>query len=215
LQDQLAGNPDIALAAVTHAMALPIFYGTGYNPASCLKIEASAVEFVNHTGDSKAGRAVSERHGEWVGTLPKASGDLWDWIVARDHLTVLSLLAFCAARTVYAVQQPWNREPRRIAHADKLAQAVELDMTGYWTPTVNSYLGRVTKACILEAVREAVSEDAAENISGMKKQPMAEAAEQLLIGTGWLPPILRTPETVQPVSSSPDAEADHPALAAE
>jgi ParB family chromosome partitioning protein len=26
----------------------------------------------------------------------------------------------------------------------------------------------------------------------MKKQPMAEAAEQLLAGTGWLPPLLRT-----------------------
>jgi ParB family chromosome partitioning protein len=32
----------------------------------------------------------------------------------------------------------------------------------------------------------------------MKKQPMAEAAEQLLAGTGWLPTLLRTappPET--------------------
>jgi len=71
-------------------------------------------------------------------------------------------------------------------------------MTTTWTPTVASYLGRVTKAKILEAVREAVSEEAAERISGMKKQPMAEAAEQLLIGTGWLPGLLRTRRTAQP-----------------
>ena len=28
----------------------------------------------------------------------------------------------------------------------------------------------------------------------MKKQEMAEAAEQLLVGTGWLPALMRTPE---------------------
>jgi ParB family chromosome partitioning protein len=28
----------------------------------------------------------------------------------------------------------------------------------------------------------------------MKKEPMAEAAEQLLAGTGWLPSLMRTPE---------------------
>jgi ParB family chromosome partitioning protein len=33
----------------------------------------------------------------------------------------------------------------------------------------------------------------------MKKQPMAEAAEQLLAGTGWLPPLMRT----APVAEEP------------
>ena len=31
-----------------------------------------------------------------------------------------------------------------------------------------------------------------DRIASMKKQPMAEAAEQLLAGTGWLPPLMRT-----------------------
>ena len=65
-------------------------------------------------------------------------------------------------------------------------------MTAHWTPTVRTYLGRVTKALILDAVREAVSGEAADRIASMKKQPMAEAAEQLLAGTGWLPPLMRT-----------------------
>ena len=76
-----------------------------------------------------------------------------------------------------------------------MAGAVALDMTGYWRPTVQSYLGRVTKASILEAVREGVSEEAAERISGMKKVEMAAAAEQLLAATDWLPPVLRTAKT--------------------
>jgi len=67
-----------------------------------------------------------------------------------------------------------------------------LDMTAHWTPTVRAYLGRVTKAHILAAVREAVSDEAAERIASLKKTDMADAAEQLLAGTGWLPAVMRT-----------------------
>jgi ParB family chromosome partitioning protein len=51
----------------------------------------------------------------------------------------------------------------------------------------------VTKARILEAVHEAKGEDAADRISGLKKPEMVTAAEDLLVGTGWLPEPLRTP----------------------
>jgi hypothetical protein len=37
----------------------------------------------------------------------------------------------------------------------------------------------------------------------MKKQDMAEAAEQLLAATGWLPALMRTPRAVQgPIKTS-------------
>ena len=38
-----------------------------------------------------------------------------------------------------------------------------------WTPTVDNYLGKVTKARILEAVREARGEDSAQLIDHLKK----------------------------------------------
>ena len=63
-----------------------------------------------------------------------------------------------------------------------------------WTPTADSYLGRVTKARILEAVREAKGRAEADRIAGLKKPDMIAAAEELLAGTGWLPEVLRTPE---------------------
>ena len=78
--------------------------------------------------------------------------------------------------------------------ADRLASALALDVAKDWTPTVDSYLGRVTKAHIVEAVTEGVSDDAARRIADMKKPDMAQAAEQLLAGTGWLPAVLRTPQ---------------------
>ena len=71
-----------------------------------------------------------------------------------------------------------------------------------WTATVDSYLGRVTKARILEAVREAKGEASAQLIDHLKKQEMAREAERLLAGSGWLPEPLRTPA---PESAAPSA----------
>ncbi len=69
--------------------------------------------------------------------------------------------------------------------------ALDLAAAG-WAPNVENYLGRVTKARILEAVREAKGEQAAQRLEGLKKPDMAEAAAQALAGTGWLPEPLRT-----------------------
>ena len=81
---------------------------------------------------------------------------------------------------------------RRIAQADRLAQAVGLDMVeAGWRPTVDNYLGRVTKPRILQAVREAKGEQSAQLIDHLKKADMAKEAERLLDGTGWLPEPLR------------------------
>ena len=63
-------------------------------------------------------------------------------------------------------------------------------MTAYRRPTAATYLGRVGKAQIAEAVREGVSPEAAQTCEGMKKQAMAERAEKLLAGKGWLPVVL-------------------------
>jgi ParB family chromosome partitioning protein len=80
-------------------------------------------------------------------------------------------------------------------------------MTGYWRPTVRTYLGRITKARILEAVREGVSDEAADQMANMKKQGMPEAAEQLLAATSWLPALMRTPRTVPEPTEPPQADA--------
>jgi ParB family chromosome partitioning protein len=103
------------------------------------------------------------------------------------------------------VNEPWHRRPDAIAHGDRLAQAVALDMAAAgWTPTVDNYLGRVTKAQILGAVRDAKGDVAARQIDHLKKPDMAVEAERLLSGSGWLPELLRTPTAV---ATQPDADA--------
>ena len=82
-------------------------------------------------------------------------------------------------------------------------------MRQWWTATQDSYLGRVTKAGILAAVREGAGETAAHRIADMKKEAMAANAEALLSGKGWLPARLRVP-TPDAVPSEPDT-VDEPA----
>src|SRR3546814_18679452 len=54
---------------------------------------------------------------------------------------------------------------RRLDQADRLSRAVGLDMVDVgWRPTVDNYLGSVTKPRILEAVREATGEQSAQLI---------------------------------------------------
>jgi ParB family chromosome partitioning protein len=80
-----------------------------------------------------------------------------------------------------------------MAHADRLAEAVSLDVAAAgWTPTVDNFFGRVTKARILDAVREVKGDARADAIRHLKKGEMAEHAEQLLSRSGWLPEPLRT-----------------------
>ncbi len=193
----LGEQPDMALIAVTHALAAQTFY-RGVD-AACLEIRPTSSFLASHADgieDTAAGKALADRHAGWAADMPRDVGDLWGFIAGLDHASVMALFAHCASLTVNALKQPWERKPHAHATADKLATAVALDMTAHWTPTVRTYLGRVTKAHILAAVREAVSEAAAERIAGLKKTDMAEAAEQLLAGTGWLPAVMRTARPV-------------------
>ena len=51
------------------------------------------------------------------------------------------------------------------------------------------------------------SDETADRMAQMKKQYMAEAAEQLLAATGWLPALMRTPRTVPEPAESPQPDA--------
>ncbi|WP_439500442.1 ParB/RepB/Spo0J family partition protein [Aminobacter ciceronei] len=191
----LGEQPDMALIAVVHTLAAQTYYRGG-STAHCLEISPSSNYLGAHADgveDTAAAKMLADRHAGWAADMPRDVAELWGFVAGLDHASLMALLAHCASLTVNAVKLPWESGKRR-AHetADKLATAVTLDMTAHWTPTVRAYLGRVTKAHILAAVRDALGDEATERIADKKKVEMAEAAEQLLAGTGWLPPVLRT-----------------------
>jgi ParB family chromosome partitioning protein len=219
----LGEQPDMALIAVTHALAAQTFYRGA--EAHVLEIRPTSCYLASHADgieDTAVAKTLADRHEAWASDMPRDVADLWDFIAGLDQASVMALFAHCASLTVNAVRLPWEHRSRVQRTAEKLATAVALDMTAHWTPTVRTYLGRVTKAHILAAVREAVSNDAADRLAAMKKQPMAEAAERLLAGTGWLPPLMRTewpawldapqpdaaPVAEGPEATEPDAPAD-------
>lgn len=193
LRLNLSEQPETAIVAVTHALAAQIFYlGADAHVVGIQPVKTDLAAHADGIEDSPAGRAWADRHANWARQMPRDVSGLWAFVAELDHDSRMGLFAHCTALTVNAVRLPWERRPRALATADRLAEAVSLDMTGYWRPTVRSYLARVTKARILEAVCEGVSGEAAERMVDMKKVDMAEAAEQLLAATGWLPSLLRT-----------------------
>jgi ParB family chromosome partitioning protein len=194
LRDALAADPTLALTALVHALALKTFYPP-YDQSSCVEVKLVSAYLDGHApgvSESPAGRRIAERHEAWAQRLPRESAEAWGFVADLDGGALLDLLAHCVSLGVNAVRNPMDRKPGAWAHAEVLAQAAALDMTRTWAPTVASYLGRITKPRILETVREAAGDDAAERIAGLKKSEMAQAAEPLIAGTGWLPPLLRT-----------------------
>lgn len=196
LRDALARAPDVAFLAVLHVLCLQAFYRSGAD--SALDITAHSPAFtVQPPGlaDTAPAKAIDARHQTWLGQLPADPADLWDTLTGFDGDSQGALFAHCAALTVNAVREPWTRRGRALDHADRLARAVEFDMAAAgWVPTVDTYLGRVTKARILDAVREAKGAETAQLIDHLRKPDMAREAERLLTGTGWLPDLLRAPE---------------------
>jgi ParB family chromosome partitioning protein len=206
LRNALAEHSATALTAVVHALAAATFYRCG-DRLTCLEIVPRSAPLPVHASgidECPAMTAITERHAAWERRLPEDSAGLWEFVARLDMAGQVELLAHCASLTVNTIQLPKQQTGAAAsAHADVLAQTLGLDMTTTWSPTVDSYFGRVSKERILEAVSEAVSKEAATNIAGLKKQAMAEAAAQRLAGTGWLPQLLRTgtavpaPETQQ------------------
>ena len=199
LRQALGERPDVAFLAALHAICLKLFYR--YALDSCLDLQLSSASVGERgaygLGDTELARGLDDRHRRWAAALPKEPQDLWEALTAFDHDSREALFAHCVALSVNALFDPYNRRPRALAHADALAETLDLDMAAAgWEATVETYLRRVTKARILAAVREARGDDAARRLEGMKKGEMAETAEGLLAGAGWLPEPLRTPARV-------------------
>jgi len=204
LRDAVANNPHVAMTALLHRLCLDTFQHAA--SGACLEASVREVHFSIQPADLKdspPAKAVAERHQAWKADLPKDEAALWDWLAALDDASRAALLAHCVSFGVNALYEKGDRYggpgisahgvQRRLVQANRLARAVGLDMVeAGWRPTIDNYLGRITKPRILEAVREAKGEHSAQLIDHLKKADMAKEAERLLESTGWLPEPLRT-----------------------
>lgn len=217
LRHALAEAPDLALVALTHALLLRVFRGVG-GYASCLDIRLGSRNLAadgDAIEDSRAARANAERHAAWARQMPDDPEAYWDFVVGLDADSRMSLMAHCVSLSLDAVRG-WDNRPMPWKHADRLASALDLDMSDWWSPTAARYLGAVTKAQIVDAVTEGVSPEAGERLVGLKKAEMIEAAEPQLVAARWLPACLRTPGRTLPwVKAQGAAEAGQASGAAD
>nr|CCD32222.1 ParB-like nuclease [Methylocystis sp. SC2] len=205
LRSKLSADPEAAFLAVTHALALNIFYGSAHH--SCLDITLRSALVGSHApgvGDAPVASALQETFGQWQLRLPQYPVDLWDWLIAQSTEDRAALFAFCVGFGVNALYLPHERRSAAFDHADCLAEHLALDMRDHWRATVENYFGKVTKTQVLAAVREAKGEATAQMIDHLKKADMSAEAERLLEGSGWLPEVLRTPSVVSaPIAATP------------
>ena len=113
LQAALAGQPELALRVMLHALATDAFYSryadtvarfTSYPPNL-----ASACPSI---ADSPARQVLAQAEADWRGRLPEMQPGLWAWLEGQDTPTLLGLLAVCVART--APTRAGRTGPRRM-----------------------------------------------------------------------------------------------------
>ena len=120
----------------------------------------------------------------WVERLPSDSEAMFAALLDMPASELIALLAVCVASTVGAICSRDTETP-----ALMLAQALDLDMHDWWTPTAAGYFEHVSKAKALEAV-SVFAPDHVARLSKFKKGDLASEAERLVAGTGWLPAML-------------------------
>ncbi|WP_336810107.1 ParB/RepB/Spo0J family partition protein [Bosea sp. MMO-172] len=220
LANALAEHPQVAMTMLLHKLVRDAFHVA--HQGGCLQASVRDV-YLGAQGpdlkDSPAASAIEQRRQDWRHDIPTEDEALWDWLVALDEASRMALLAHCVSAGVNALYEKPNPYSgsgvserglkERLAQADRLARATGLDLVeAGWRPTVGNYLGRVTKARILEAVREGAGERAAQLIDHMKKGDMAKEAERLLADTGWLPEPLRVSQTDDDQVVEPGAQGE-------
>ncbi|MDO9570824.1 MAG: ParB/RepB/Spo0J family partition protein [Hydrogenophaga sp.] len=197
LQIELARQPQVALAALVHALVQQALQG-GYRNALPLGLRMSLRDRLEDLAPdwpgSSAALALRELRHAWADRLPQEPGELFTVLLDKSQDELVQLLALCTAPAVDVVT------PRTTASQPgaELAQALGLDMAAWWKPTAESYFQHVPKVAILNAVAQFAPNEVS-RLSKLKKAEIAQEAERLAEGSGWMPAVFgrEVPETVK------------------
>lgn len=206
LQAEVARHPHVALVAVVHRLALRVIvdsYGSGGSPVDIAATPQDGLgQHAPDIADAPAAVGMRKVRQAWADRLPGDPDALFAELLAFQQQELLSLLAVCVASTVSALASHEEEVP-----AAALAQAVNLDMRDWWTPTAAGYFEHVSKAKALEAVL-AFAPDHVNRLGKLKKAEIASEAERLAAGTGWLPVMFRGQEVAAETQAAPEGKAE-------
>lgn len=197
---ELARSPNVALAALVHALALDVWYGRGHCSSSCLDLHLRTRLLPIAEDTSKAVDQLAVLRDAWQQRLPEDRDQLWAWCLSQSRETHLELLAFLVAQSVDAVREKSHAgHPGHLSHGDQLATALRIDMRNWFVPTVDSFLNRISRKTILASIDEATGSHGPA-LAKLGKKELALRAEQLIAPTGWLPEPLRVQSEAPPLA---------------
>jgi ParB family chromosome partitioning protein len=193
LQAELVGNVQVALAALANTLLCRAFVEDYGFDRSALQINATAsthtlLSVADDLKDSRGFQAVEDAKAKWRERLPEQRAEWFAWLVGLPQGELLDLLVLCAALTVNTL--PSVNAAR---DAEAIARGVGLDMADWWEPTADGFLNHVSKAHIVQALKEAGPDLARDGVEGIKKDVLVKTAVGRLHGTRWLPATLRLP----------------------
>ena len=193
LQAQLMGNLQVALAALTHTLLRRAFIDDHGPSRPLMQISATAAAhaLLDAATDLKGSRAfstVEAAKARWRERPPQQRNEWFEWLIGLPQSDLLELLARCAALTVNALPNAGTA-----SDADAVARALGLDMADWWEASAEGFLNHVSKAQIVQVLKEARLDVGLREVEGMKKDALARTAEGYLKGKRWLPQVLRLP----------------------
>ncbi|MCD0253076.1 ParB/RepB/Spo0J family partition protein [Xanthomonas campestris pv. campestris] len=199
-QIEVAKRPDVAKVlmavwAVQHILSRVAGGHRGTRAPTDLAITETCygcgrvMPITDDTGTAKA-KAFAEECIALAKTLPDASEKQWDALAAKSGEELDKIIAYGVALSVSLTDDHKGL-------TGKLLDALNFDMSAHFEATADTYLGRVSKPLIVDALREAgkisgqTDKDA---LLGMKKGVLAAEAQTRLSGSGWVPKGIRAPK---------------------
>lgn len=188
-----------------------------------LKMTEHHSSLVSDAPEGKTGKAwqtLMQEKSRLEALLPVGWRKDFTTFFTLDGETLMSLMAFCTASSVYGVQTRTMGHTTR-SPLDEVEKAIGFDMREWWTPTAANFLGLLTKSQIVEALNDAGLTGAAADAGKMKKGDAAEHAESVMAQTRWVPVWMRAPGeaaetavTETPSATDSDIDNNTPAQAA-
>jgi hypothetical protein len=191
IRAHLCAAPDVALALSVytlgcHFMAMSGPVGMAVHAFVCLS-------------NADAEPLASKREG--LHALDLHEEKWFDWCMGQSVEALLDAQATLIASTLdlsHTGTTPICRRKQEVA--DILATRLQVDMTRWWTPSTDFFMG-LTKAQITDAILQSPAADLPTikdrkafevMLAGKRKDELALMAAQSLEGTGWLPGVIAT-----------------------
>ncbi|MGX5805103.1 ParB/RepB/Spo0J family partition protein [Bradyrhizobium sp. Arg314] len=211
LRVELVARPEVALAAMLMPLLSRTFHAYAHRSGmdAAVEVRGECLTLSTSIKEPDACRALSGWNDiieGWSHHIPGEPADLWPWLLKQELTRLLDLLAVVAAANLNAVAGRYNASRSRLAQAEGIAEAVELDMQRWWEPGA-PFLARLSKADIADVLREAgCTETTAKAAERSPKDEAVALAEKELAGKAWLPMPLRGSRKAEPFVVAEAAE---------